>query len=108
MHFLIIFVLCFFIASPARAQEIPVLKVDLKSEQVSISQKLGSLNIDGAGSIIIFASKERKLLVLQAISPEGSVIGRAESVAGVSETPIFINTAKGLQQIIIRWKNFGK
>ena len=45
-----------------------------------------------------------KQLVVQAIGPEGNIIGRAESVIGIQETPVYITTPAGLKQLKIVWK----
>ncbi len=49
------------------------------------------------------ASKNGNLLVVHAKGPDGTVIGKAESVVGLRDTPIYVKTPSGLQKITIYW-----
>jgi hypothetical protein len=92
------------IAVSAIAAEESVLKVDLKADQVQGVQNLGSMKVEGFGTVKLTASLEGKLVVVQAIGAEGKVLGRAESTVGLNETPIYVTTPKGLKKLTVIWK----
>jgi hypothetical protein len=84
LKFLTIFLL---LTIPAWAVEGEILKVNLPTDQVATTQELGTLNVE-----------------VQALGPEGKVIGRAESVVGLKETPIYIAASKGLKKVTVIWQ----
>ena len=92
------------LALPAWAAQDLVLKVDQKADQVMGLVELGTLPVEGAGTVKLTASREGKLVVIQAIGAEGKVIGRAESTVGLNETPIYVTTPKGLKKLTVIWK----
>jgi len=104
MHLLKAIVISLVIAVSAMAAEEGVLKVDLKADQVIGVQKLGSIKVEGVGTVKLTASLEGKLVVVQAIGAEGKVLGRAESTVGLNETPIYVTTPKGLKKLTVIWK----
>ena len=57
----------------------------------------------GAGRVTFFANREQNRLVLKAVGAHGAQIGRAESVVGIGDTPIYIRSAKGLYKIVVHW-----
>jgi len=42
-------------------------------------------------------------LVVHALAPGGLVIGKADTVTGLQETPIYLKTEEGLQPFSILW-----
>ncbi len=86
------------------AAEGEILKVNLPAGQVATSQELGTLKVEGVGVVKISARREGTLMVIQAVGPEKNVIGRAESVVGLRETPVYITTSKGLKKLTVVWQ----
>ena len=104
MHLIKAIVISLVITVSAMAAEEGVLKVDLKADQVQGVQNLGSMKVEGVGTVKLTASLEGKLVVVQAIGAEGKVLGRAESTVGLNETPIYVTTPKGLKKLTVIWK----
>lgn len=104
----IIVIICLLMSSQCWATHQMSLTAVLPDSQVQEPANIGEMKVEGVGLIKFTADRKGQKITIQAAGSENQVLGRAESVAGVSETPIFINTAKGLQQIIIRWKSSGK
>lgn len=73
------------------------------STQIEISSKLGDIEIDGLGTVSLTAQKNGKQLVVHAQGPDGEVIGKAETVVGLNDTPIYVMTPDGLQKITVFW-----
>lgn len=67
-------------------------------------QTVGSLQVEGVGKVTLSARQAGKQLTVQAIGPDGTVIGQAESVTGVRETPVAVITPKGLMTLIVMWE----
>jgi hypothetical protein len=65
---------------------------------------IGELSVQGAGKVTFFAHRMQSRLVLKAVGADGSQIGRAESLFGLGDTPIYIRTPKGLYKILVHWK----
>lgn len=65
--------------------------------------ELGSLNIYPAGRVQFSGQNKAGRIIVKAIGPEGKILGRAESISGIKETPIYIQTSLGLQKILVRW-----
>lgn len=65
---------------------------------------IGKLKVTGAGRVTFFANREQNRLVLKAVGADGAQLGRAESVVGIGDTPIYVRSAKGLYKIIVHWK----
>ena len=79
------------------------LYVSFPSGQVEQSTNLGEVEVEGVGTVKLIAKKNGHQLVVDAWNSDGKVIGRAESVVGLSETPIHISTSAGLKKITIYW-----
>lgn len=92
------------LASPAWAAQDLALKVDLKAEQVAGSLNLGSLQVTGVGTVKLSARRQGEQLMIQALGPEKQVLGSAESVVGLYETPIYVTTPQGLKKLTVLWK----
>jgi len=105
MHLITTISIFLILTVSALAAEEGVLTVDIKADQVSSVQELGSLKIAGVGMVKLTASREGKRLVVQASGEEGKVIGRAESVIGPKETLIYVTTPGGLKKLTILWKD---
>jgi hypothetical protein len=65
---------------------------------------IGKLIVEGAGEVTFFANRVQGRLVLKAVGADGSQIGRAESIVGLGDTPIYIRSTQGLYKILIHWK----
>jgi hypothetical protein len=65
---------------------------------------IGKLKVTGAGRVTFFANREQNRLVLKAVGADGAQLGRAESLVGIGDTPIYIRSSKGLYKIIVHWK----
>ena len=65
---------------------------------------IGKVTVTGAGRVTVLANLSQGRLVLKALAADGSQIGRAESVTGLGDTPIYIRSTQGLYKILIHWK----
>jgi hypothetical protein len=65
---------------------------------------IGMLKLAGAGRVHFFAHLDQGRLLLKAVGPDGTPIGRAESVVGLGDTPIYVRSTQGLRKILIHWK----
>lgn len=65
---------------------------------------IGKLTIAGAGEVTFSADRTQSRLLLKAVGADGAQIGRAESVVGLGDTPIYIRSAQGLYKVLIHWK----
>ena len=81
----------------------PDLYISFPSGQVEQSTDLGEIDVEGVGTVKLVAKKNGHQLVVNAWNSDGKVIGRAESVVGLSDTPIYISTSAGLKKITIFW-----
>ncbi len=79
------------------------LQVSIQSGQVANSTGLGKIEIDGVGAVSLVAQKSGNQLIVHAQDPDGTVIGKAESVVGLRDTPIYVMTPDGLHKITIFW-----
>jgi hypothetical protein len=104
IHIFIMMVIFPLIALPAWTGEDFVLKVDLRADQIVGDQNLGSLQVDGVGEVKLTARRSGNQIVVQAAKADGTVVGRAESVVGLNETPIYLQTPQGLKKVTILWK----
>jgi len=77
--------------------------VSLSSGQVKSSSDLGKIEIEGAGEVSMIAHRDGNQLVIYAQDPDGKVIGKAETVIGLKQTPIYVLTSEGLKKITIYW-----
>jgi len=82
------------------AVEIPI---SLNTSQLQDSTELGGTLIDGVGEVSLVARKNGKQVVIFAQDSNGKVIGKAETVVGLKETPIYIVAPEGLKKITIQW-----
>ena len=73
------------------------------SVKVGSNSHLGEIEITGVGMVILNAQKNGNRLVVQAQDSAGKVIGKADSVIGLRDTPIHVLTPDGLQKITIYW-----
>ncbi len=65
---------------------------------------IGELTVAGAGKVTLSANRTQSRLLLKAVGTDGTQIGRAESVVGLGDTPIYIRSARGLYKILVHWK----
>lgn len=98
-------VLCLLIALQAWGAELNTLRAALPAATTQQLQEVGRLPVDGVGSVTIKACQAGRQLTVQAIGPDGKIIGQAESVTGVRETPVAIITPKGLMTLTVMWEN---
>ncbi len=77
--------------------------VSLLSEQIKNSSNLGNIDIEGVGEVNLIARRNGNQLVVHARDPDGKVIGKAETVIGLKDTPIYVLTPRGLKKITIYW-----
>ena len=86
----------------ASADEL-IVSVPISAEQIGSATTIGATNIAKAGQIQLIAERAGTRVFVKAVGPGNSVLGRAESVVGLKETPLYISTASGLQKIIVLW-----
>ncbi len=79
------------------------LRLAFPPDQLSGTTELGAIEVEGVGPVLLTAQKNGGQLVVHAQDPSGKVIGRAESVVGLSDTPIYVMTSGGLKKITIYW-----
>lgn len=79
------------------------LRVAIVSSQIQGSTELGKIHVDGLGEVSFIGSKNGNQVVVHAKDPEGEVIGKAETVIGLKQTPIYVLTSDGLTKITIYW-----
>ncbi len=85
------------------ARAAPELRVPVRSEQLRATMDLGSLDVEGVGRVRLEVRRTGRRVVIKASGPQGKVLGRAETVVGLRQTPIFILTPDGLKKILIYW-----
>ena len=95
---------CLLIALQVWGAEATTLRAVLPEVQAQQLQEVGSLQVEGVGTVTLSARQAGKQLTVQAIGPDGTVIGQAESVTGVRETPVAVITSKGLMTLLIMWE----
>lgn len=79
------------------------LSVSILSGQVGSATGLGDIDIEGVGVVSLTAQKSGNQLIVHARQADGTVIGKAESVVGLRDTPIYVKTPSGLEKITIYW-----
>ena len=92
------------VVGPVWPAEETVFKADLRADQVAGIRDLGSLKVEGVGKVNLTATRDGTRIIVQAVKADGTVAGRAESVVGVNETPIYVQTPEGLKKLTILWK----
>ncbi len=82
-------------------------KLSLEVPRIKTSQlvQLGQLRIDTMGLISFSGRKSGNQIIVQAMGSDGRLLGRAESVAGLDEIPIYVTSSFGLKKIILLWKD---
>lgn len=106
LPYLYAFGLIFFITQPALASTI--LYAEMASIDVNESIELGNLEIKDLGKVVFSAVRNKKQIFIDALDQKGRKVGRAETVIGVKETPIFLITTSGLEKVIIKWEKAPK
>lgn len=79
------------------------LRLSIVSSQLDGPTPLGQLHVDGPGEVSFVGQRHGQQVVIHARNPEGEIIGRAETVIGLGQTPIYVLTGGGLEKITIRW-----
>jgi len=92
------------LTSLAWAAEGLVLKAVTPADQTQGASELGSLKVEGVGTVTLTAQRTGTRIVIQALDPDNKVIGQAESVIGPKETLIYVTTPGGLKKLTILWK----
>ncbi len=100
MKFSAVIILLMLVMNCYADTEIHVL---LPSNQLKNASNLGNIAIDGVGEVGLIARRNGNQLVVHAQDPDGKVIGKAETVIGLKDTPIYILTPAGLEKITIYW-----
>lgn len=79
----------------------------LKAERIQSLQlvDLGQIQVPPLGLIRFSGKKDGNQIIVKALGSDGSVVGRAETVSGLNETPIYINSPQGLKKIILKWED---
>jgi hypothetical protein len=77
--------------------------VSLSSDQIKFSSDLGKIEVEGVGEVGLIARRNGNQLVVHARGPDGKIIGKAETVIGLKDTPIYVLTPGGLEKITIYW-----
>ena len=77
--------------------------VSILSENIRNSFELGTVKVEELVNVSLSARKTGNQLVIFANDQNDKVIGKAETVVGLKETPIFVLTPEGLKKITIFW-----
>ena len=83
-------------AAPDVSVEAPAPTV----ERATVAQ----VQVEKLGEVHLSAERIGTRLKVQAASASGAVVGRADTVVGLSETPLFVQTPDGMVRIVIHWK----
>ena len=89
--------------APEPASGPPVLAAAYPSDGKPASA-VGKLLVPGVGEVTFLANRSQGRLVLTAVGTDGAQLGRAESLVGLGDTPIYVRSAQGLIKILIHWK----
>ena len=95
-----------FLALPliaAHAAPTQVVAVQARSERLSGRASLGVYEVPGLGPVRLDAWRKGNQLVIHAFGPDGTLVGQAESVPGMSSTPLYLRTDSGLRRLELRW-----
>jgi hypothetical protein len=65
---------------------------------------IGKLIVAGVGEVTFFANRSQGRLIIKAMAADGTQLGRAESLVGLGDTPIYVRSVQGLYKILIHWK----
>jgi len=79
------------------------LAVEISASDINGSIELGKVPVEGTGQVSLTASKSGVQVVIHAEKADGTVIGKAETVVGLKQTPIYVMTDDGLKKITIFW-----
>ena len=79
------------------------LRVAIVSNQIQGATNLGKTNVEGAGEVSFIATKYGNQVIVHAQDASGEVIGKAETVIGLKQTPIYVLTSGGLEKVTIYW-----
>ena len=79
------------------------LRVLIDSSQIQGATNLGKTSVEGVGEVSFIASKNGNQVIVYAQDPAGEVIGKAETVIGLKQTPIYVLTSDGLEKVTIYW-----
>ena len=79
------------------------LRVKFRSGELGSSADLGFVDVEGLGAVELTASRNGSQLTVYARYTDGRVIGKAETVVGLRDTPIYVKTSRGLEKITIFW-----
>jgi hypothetical protein len=77
--------------------------VSLLSEQLVSSTELGTVQVEGLVEVSLVARRAGNQVLIYAKDRSNKVIGKAETVVGLKQTPIYILTTEGLKKITIQW-----
>jgi len=89
--------------APEPASGPPVLAAAYPSDGMPAST-VGKLLVPGVGEVTFLANRSQGRLVLTAVGTDGVQLGRAESLVGLGDTPIYVRSSKGLIKILVHWK----
>lgn len=64
---------------------------------------IGNLAVAGTGQVTVLANRVQGRLFIRAVAA-GTAIGRAESLIGLGDTPLYVQSPQGLYKIVIHWK----
>jgi len=81
----------------------PVLRVAMHSIALEKTTELGELEVEGVGKVQLTARRDGTQVVIQATGPGQTVLGRAETTVGLTETPVYVRTPQGLRKITVVW-----
>ncbi len=80
----------------------PTLAAEYPSDG-QLASAIGKLLVPGVGEVTILANRSQGRLVLKAVGAAGAQLGRAESVMGLGDTPIYVRSSTSLVKIVVHW-----
>lgn len=79
------------------------IRLPINSTEVTGQSALGEFRIEGVGQVELTAQRDGSRVVVLAVGNNGEVLGKAETVIGLKETPLYLQSENGLQPVILQW-----
>lgn len=79
------------------------ITLPINSSEVTGQAALGKFRIEGVGQVELTAQRDGSRVVVLAVGNNGEVLGKAETVIGLKETPLYLQSKNGLQPVTLYW-----
>jgi hypothetical protein len=88
--------------SPAAAET--ALTVSMPVAGTDLWQDLGKADVAGVGKLTFSGRRTGNRLEIKVADVTGKLVGNGESLIGLAEMPIYIESPQGLMPFTLRWK----